>query len=354
MLFERRSVASGASGACGGFLFLQSKKPGVHLQLAMGSMERYDGLSEELEADIEFHRNGGLILIEEEVEAPIMEAFAQRQSELGLDVRLIGRKEVLRMEPRLDGPHLGATFSPADGQVNPLKLTMALVAAARRNRAEIQVGMPVRCIDREGEGYAIRTEQETVSVARVVIAAGVWSSALVAPLGIRLPVRPRKGQMMVTEPMPRLIHHVVLSAGYITAKYRQAEDPSADLGVGLALEQTDSGNLLVGSTREFAGFDQATTPEGLYAMARCARRAMPLLENLHIIRSFAGLRPWTPDGLPFLGKLPDHEGIFLAVGHEGDGIMLAPITGKLITEAILDRKPSVDLAALRVDRIDPI
>lgn len=361
-LLEESSVASGASGACGGFLFLQSKKPGVHLQLAMESMRLYEGLSEEVEADLEFRRNGGLVLIEQEAEGPIMEVFARQQHESGLDVRLIGREEVLRMEPRLDGAHLGATFSPFDGQVNPLKLAVAFVIAARRNAAEIRSGTPVLRIDREQGGYAIRSRGEIVSVGKVVIAAGVWSNALLAPFGIRLPIHPRRGQMIVTEPMPTLIHHVVLSACYITAKYRPSEwsahsadrirSASSDLGVGLALEQTDSGNLLVGSTREFAGFDRTTTPEGLHAVARCGLRALPLLKRFHVIRSFAGLRPWTLDGLPFLGELPGHEGMFLAAGHEGDGVMLAPITGKVMAEMILDGKPSVDLMDFRVDRVD--
>jgi len=164
--------------------------------------------------------------------------------------------------------------------------------------------------------------------------------------------------------MPRLIHRVVLSACYITTKYCQSESSEhsadrvrsapSDLGVGLALEQTDNGNLLVGSTREFVGFDRTTTPEGLHAVARCGLRVMPLLKRIYVIRSFAGLRPWTPDGLPFLGELPGHEGIFLAAGHEGDGIMLAPITGKIMAEMIVDGKPSVELTDVRVDRMGPM
>ena len=100
------------------------------------------------------------------------------------------------------------------------------------------------------------------------------------------------------------------------------------------MDQTSSGNLLLGSTREFVGFDKRTTYEGINSILRNTSRIIPKLKNMNIIRSFAGLRPYTPDGLPILGKVQGIEGFIMAAGHEGDGMALSPITGELIAELI--------------------
>ena len=106
------------------------------------------------------------------------------------------------------------------------------------------------------------------------------------------------------------------------------------------MEQTRAGNLLIGSTREFAGYNRSVTPEGIRAILEHARSFVPAIEKLNIIRSFAGLRPYTPDGMPVLGKMGGVEGFIVAAGHEGDGIALAPITGFLIAELITTGKMS--------------
>jgi sarcosine oxidase subunit beta len=132
---------------------------------------------------------------------------------------------------------------------------------------------------------------------------------------------------------------VVLDARYIGVKFGLGssegdEDPVARFGVGLALEQAESGNVLIGSTREFTGFDVRIPWEAVAAIRMYTLHVAPAMSGVSIIRSFAGLRPHTPDGLPLLGPVDGVEGLVLAAGHEGDGITLAPITGQLIADYV--------------------
>jgi sarcosine oxidase subunit beta len=135
---------------------------------------------------------------------------------------------------------------------------------------------------------------------------------------------------------------------YIAAKF----DPKiAEAGgVGFAVEQTANGNILIGSTREFVGFDKHTTYEGIHSIASNILRVIPEIESLHIIRAFAGLRPYTPDGLPILGKVESVDGFIMAAGHEGDGITLAPITGEMIARLVAAKAAPFPFNDFRLER----
>jgi sarcosine oxidase subunit beta len=140
----------------------------------------------------------------------------------------------------------------------------------------------------------------------------------------------------------------MLSAGYIVAKFNPQFAHQS--GSGVSIDQTAKGNILIGSTREFVGHDRKTTFPGLTRIARRARQLIPSLGSLDVIRSFAGLRPYTPDGLPILGKVEQVEGLIMAAGHEGDGIALSPITGELISQLITGEEPSVSMEPFRHSR----
>jgi sarcosine oxidase subunit beta len=148
--------------------------------------------------------------------------------------------------------------------------------------------------------------------------------------------------------MPPLIAHCLLSAKYIAAKF----DPASALagGTGFAVEQTANGNVLIGSTREFAGYDRQTTYEGLNAMAGQILRVLPGLKDLHVIRAFAGLRPYTQDGLPILGRVEVLSGFIMAAGHEGDGITLSPVTGEIIAGLVAGKPARFPLDDFRLER----
>ncbi len=334
ILVERDDIASGTSGACDGFVFLQSKKPGVHLQMALESARMMERLSTTLQRDIEYEKNGGMIVIRSPEDMPEMRKLVERQRKIGLEVHLLDSHEALEMEPCLSPDIAGATYSPMDAQVNPMSLCLALAEAAERLGAKILTNTEVTNISiLNGKINGVVTPGGVIKSDIVVNAAGVYAPIIGNMVGVDLPIKPRRGQILVTEPVPQMLRRVMICSRYITSKFSSHSGQNS-LGVGLALEQTRAGTILIGSTREFVGYNQNVTPEGIRAVLEHASNFVPAIASLNIIRSFAGLRPYTPDGMPILGKMDGVEGFIVAAGHEGDGIALSPITGFLIAELI--------------------
>lgn len=355
-LLEGRDICAGSSGACDKAISMQSKNPGLHLDLALESATMFTGLADELAADIEYHHCGGMIAIENARQLAIMEKFVERQKSHGLPVNIISIDEARRRQPALSPNLVASTYSPADAEVSPLKLTFAFAGAARRGGAVLKTGIAVKdLMVKNGRVSGVVTDTGTFSADVVINATGVWAPAIGRLAGLEVPIKPRRGQIIVTEAMPPLITGEMWSARYIVAKYNpemiREEDPqAADLGVGLALGQTHDGTLLIGGTREFAGYEPVTTPEGTNAILRHAVNIVPALAKVHVIRTFAGLRPYTPDGMPILGPVEGLEGLIMAAGHEGDGIALAPITGKMIAEYVASGLMSDAMGKLSLSR----
>jgi sarcosine oxidase subunit beta len=195
----------------------------------------------------------------------------------------------------------------------------------------------------------VQTEKEKISTSVVVNAAGTFASQIARMVGMEVPIEPRRGQLLVTESAPRLIKRVAISGRYILAKYNP--DLAAQKGEGLSMEQTASGNLLLGASREFVGFDTSTTIEKLHRIAGQAIRVLPALKTIKAIRTFAGLRPYTPDGYPFVGPVPQIEGFMMAAGHEGDGIAFAPLMGEFISQLIVDGKTQLVIDEMKASRL---
>ena len=348
-LLESEDLASGSSGACDGLVLLQSKRPGVHLRLAMESRNLFDRLTRELPVPIEYRACGGMVVIETQEELRAMERYVKEQRETGLEVDLLDIAAVRRMEPELSESLLGAAYSSLDGQVNPIALTHGFALGARDLGARMQRHTKVTGLRLEGGRVTgVETDQGRFSAGVVVNAAGVLATRIGEMAGIHVPIRPRRGQLLVTGAVKPMIGHCFISAGYIAAKYNP--DGAKGAGEGISVEQTESGNLLLGSTREFVGFDRRTTVEGLRGIARRTMAVLPRLSDLNVIRSFAGLRPYTPDGLPILGPVKGVDGLIMAAGHEGDGIALSPITGKLIAQFIVEGRTEIPLDPFRLER----
>ncbi len=334
ILVEKDDIASGTSGACDGFVFLQSKKPGAHLRMAMESAKMMERLSDELQRDVEYEKNGGMIVAKSQEDMLVLRDLVERQRESGLEVHLLDSREAREMEPCLAPDVAGATYSPADAHVNPMSLCLAFAQAAKQMGAEILTNTEVTdVLVTDGRVEGVVTSRGVIKADVVVNAAGVYAPVIGRMVGIDLPITPRRGQVLVTESVPRMFTRSMICSKYIVSKFSpgQTQDP---MGVGMAMEQTRAGTILIGSTREFVGYDRSVTPEGIRAILKHASEHVPVIKDLNIIRSFAGLRPHTPDGMPILGKVGDVEGFIVAAGHEGDGIALSPITGFLIAELI--------------------
>jgi len=349
ILLERGDIASGSSGACDGLVFLQSKRAGVHLELAIESRRRFSLLSRELPVPIEYKETGGMVVIETEEEMAAMQSFVKHQRAGGLEVSLVDSDRAHQLEPYLADHILGATHSPLDGQVNPIALTIGFALGAKARGVRVVTGTTVQGIDlKAGKVAAVETNAGCFKTDIVINAAGAHAAEIGKMVGVSIPIKPRRGQILVTEVCPSIVRHCMISAKYIAAKY----DPgiASANGEGISIEQTQNGNFLLGSTREFVGFEKRTTAAGLQRIAAKTACLIPALEDVNVIRAFAGLRPYTPDGLPILGPVEEVPGFFMAAGHEGDGIALAPITGELIAQMIARGESDISLEDFRLDR----
>lgn len=359
-LVERGDLAFGASGACDQDIILQSKNPGLHLTLALESARIYKSLEAELDHPIEYEETGGMILIETPEEMEVMRDFVKRQQETGLQVEILDRKEAGKMQRGLSPHLLGATYSPQDAHVNAIEMTLAYARAAVRNGAELFLHTEVTSLLHQGDRITgVETSDGAIYCETVINATGAWAPFIGRMAGIEIPIQPRRGQIIVTEETPPLIMGDILSARYIVAKYnpgtlKDFDDPGIKMGVGLSLSQTQKGNILIGATREFVGYNTQVTREGLKEILKYATRLVPALKEINMIRMFAGLRPYTPDGLPIIGAVKGLEGFFMAAGHEGDGIALSPVTGKIVSDLIIDGETFMDVSPLGIERFEKI
>lgn len=349
VLLEKSDLASGSSGACDGLVLMQTKKPGIHLRLAMESKKRFEQLKNQLPVSIEYENNGCMVVIETETERQIMNQSVKKQRDVGLDVSLLDSDQAREIVPQVSEHIKGAAYSPLDSQVNPIALTHGLALGAKQLGAEVVTHAAVRDIRLAGDRVqAVVTDQGRFKADFIVNAAGVYAPQIGEMINLQIPIRPRRGQILVTEAARPMLKCCLISASYIAAKFNP--DLAKREGQGISADQTASGNFLLGSTREFVGFDNRTTPAGLQKIAQGISKILPCLKQLHIIRTFAGLRPYTPDGLPILGAVDAVDGFIMAAGHEGDGISLSLITGELIAQLIVDGRTSFPLADFKLER----
>ncbi|HEV7367635.1 FAD-binding oxidoreductase [Arenibaculum sp.] len=359
VLLDASGPAAGSSGACDGYVSVSTKTSATALDLAAASQALYPALVARLPGRTEFETCGGLLLIEDEADEPAVAAHAEAVRGRGLDVRLVGRAELAALEPGIAPGMRGAAFAPGEAKVNPYAMTLALVAGAQGLGARTLWPARVDAVERIGARIAgLSTTAGMVRAEQYVFAAGAASAALGALAGVVLPVEPRRGELAVTERTAAAPRRVLVSGRYLAAKSRPeaaAGDADAEtrLGYGFVAETTATGQCVLGSTRVFAGFGRTVSPEGLATIIAGALRRYPALAGTRVLRAFAGLRPFVPDQKPLIGRSRILDNLIVATGHEGDGITLAPITGRAVAALAAGRTPEIDLSPFDPDRFTP-
>jgi sarcosine oxidase subunit beta len=349
VVVDRGAVAGGTSSASAGHASVQGRVPGPALAFAMANIELLEALQEELPGDFEYVRSGGVVVAEDETERALLQAFVARQSAF-LPVRFLEPSELRELEPHLAPRFVGATHCPLDGYANPMGLALALARGARERGAVIWSHTEVTGLrHRDGMIEGVETTAGPVATLVVVNAAGVWAAGLAARLGVEIPLVPRRGQLVVTEPLSPLIGAIVSHAGHIPFREHGIPAPAeveGELQKKRYLKQVRSGGFrgrfYVGSTSEFVGFDRATTWDGATQLARYAVESVPALARARLVRIWAGLRPRTRDGRFLIGPVPGIDGLYLATGHDSVGVLHAAMTGKLLAEWIQSgRRPEL-------------
>ncbi|MEV0981628.1 FAD-dependent oxidoreductase [Streptomyces sp. NPDC049915] len=351
---DRGPVAGGTTGAGEGNLLVSDKEAGPELELALLSIRLWRELAAALppEGAVEHELKGGLVVAPDETALTALRAFAAGQRAAGVQAYEISARELPELEPELAPGPAGGFHYPQDAQVQPAKAAAALLRAARRQGARVRLGEEVTAVltDARGAVRGVRTPRGDLHAPAVVNAAGTWGGHLAALAGTHLPVLPRRGFVLVTEPLPPgLIRHKVYAADYIA----DVASDSAALQSSAVVEGTPAGTVLIGATRERVGFDRSLSTEALRRLASQATALFPALADVHALRAYCGFRPYLPDHLPAIGPDPRVPGLHHACGHEGAGIGLAPATGLLVAAALTGAEPPVPIEPFRPHRFPP-
>jgi D-hydroxyproline dehydrogenase subunit beta len=327
-LFDRSFVASGSSGACEGNVLAWDKELDRELPLALRSAELWAALAQRLDDAFEYDRKGSVVVAETEAELVAAGERARLLAGLGVEGEVLDADALRREEPHAAHDLPGGVLYPGDAQLEPRLATAALARAAVALGAELRTDVSVDRILRGPDGRAtgVETSGGPVAADMVVVAAGVWTPALLATAGLTVPVTPRKGQVVVLERSPVVFRRKLSEAGYVAA----VEADDAALQIAMVVESTPSGTALLGSSRQHVGFDRDVELSVAGAIARRAARFFPVLRDARALRVYAGLRPLTPDHVPIIGPFAQAPNLCVATGHEGAGIGLAPATGELV------------------------
>ncbi|MFI9245101.1 NAD(P)/FAD-dependent oxidoreductase [Streptomyces sp. NPDC053086] len=344
---DRGPVAGGTTGAGEGNLLVSDKEPGPELELALLSARLWAGLADELGTAIEYEPKGGLVVASTPATLAALRDFAAGQRGAGVLAVPVDADRLPCLEPHLAPGMAGGVHYPQDAQVMPALAAARLLCASG---APLHMGHTVTGVLRAADGtvYGVRTDRGDIHAPAVVNAAGTWGGDLAALAGVRLPVLPRRGFVLVTEPLPRMVRHKVYAADYVA----DVASDSAALRTSPVVEGTAAGPVLVGATRERVGFDRSLSLPAVRALAAGAIGLFPFLERVRALRAYAGFRPYLPDHLPAIGADPRAPGLFHACGHEGAGIGLAPGTGQLIAQALTGKTPELDPTPFRPERFD--
>ncbi|MFH8382184.1 NAD(P)/FAD-dependent oxidoreductase [Kitasatospora sp. NPDC018058] len=345
---DRGPVAGGTTGAGEGNVLVSDKEPGPELDLALLSARLWRDLAEELGPAVEYEPKGGVVVAATGAGQEALRAFATGQTAAGVVAEEVPGERLRELEPHLAPGLAGGFHYPQDAQVQPALAAAHLVREARRMGAELITGESVTAVDRGPDGAVrgVRTDRRRLAAPAVVNAAGTWGGELAALAGVQLPVMPRRGFVLVTEPLPRIVRHKVYAADYVA----DVASGSAGLQTSAVVEGTPGGPVLIGASRERVGFDRTLSQEVLCRLAGQAAELFPVLADVAVMRVYRGFRPYLPDHLPAVGADPRVPGLYHACGHEGAGIGLAPATGLLISEQLTGKQPELDLAPFRADR----
>jgi D-hydroxyproline dehydrogenase subunit beta len=346
-LLDRAEVAGGSTGAGEGNVLLCDKVPGPELELAKLGHQLYDELEERYPDVARIRRKGALLVYPDADAVQRRDALAAAMAAEAVACVPLDGDEARAIEPELAPDIAGALLFPTDLQCDPLGITRAAGRALRGLGGTVQAGTPVRAVRAaRGRIQGVETDDGFVACPTVVLAAGAWTAPLAQSAGIRLPVEPRKGQLVMTEAAPDFVRHKVLDASY--ADTVASADPAAQ--VATVLETSWRGAVLVGSSRERVGFDDTVSDDVTAELLRRGRRLMPGLARLRVTDAWVGFRPYLPDHLPAVGPSRAVEGLWVSTGHEGAGIALGPISGRLVARAYCGEPLPIDLAPFAPDR----
>jgi sarcosine oxidase, subunit beta len=340
LLLEKEAFfGQGATGRCAGGVRYQFDTE-VNIRLSLESLPMLERFEEEIGQPIDYRQCGYLMLLSQPEDLAVFQAQVSLQNRLGVDTEWLSGDEIRRRLPvmRLEDI-LAGTFHSKDGLVDPNGVVMGFIQAARRLGVRAETGFEVSGIQVDAGGVvAVETSAGTVSTRTVVNAAGPWAGLIGEMAGVDIPITPLRRQMLTTTPLPDLPVDFPFVIDFAQSLYFHRE------GQGVLTGMSNPG--------ERPGFDQSVDPEWELVNLEAAAARLPMLEGAGLASHWAGLYEVTPDAHPIFGKT-HVPGFYLCAGFSGHGFMHGPVTGKLMSEIILDgRFHTVDVSMLDLERFE--
>jgi glycine/D-amino acid oxidase-like deaminating enzyme len=329
-VLESRFAGGGTTAAAMGHVVVMDDSP-AQFALTKRSRRLWEELAPEMPGDCEDEAAGTLWVATDEEERAHVARKAALYRERGVEVEDLSPSDLSRLEPNLRPGLAGALRVPGDRVVYPVNAARWLLSRAEGRGAVRREGVEALAVF----GRRVETRQGTLEAGAVVNAAGT-AAPLLTP---GLPVAPRKGHLVITDRYPGFCRHQLVELGYLKSAHTPAPE-----SVAFNLQPRATGQILLGSSREFVGLDASINRRIRARMIRRALEFMPALASLSAIRTWIGFRPATPDNLPLIGRFDPAPGLVIAAGHEGLGITTALATAELVADAILGRESAIDPA----------
>ena len=359
-LLERGEVAGEASGVnMGGIGSLGwGNIPDLEAYLTMGSLQIFKRLQLDMGYDIEFRQSGALTAIQTDEEFEYARDRVNGLRALGYEIELLSVNEVRSIEPEVSPELRGFTYSRLRSQADPVKATQAFAAAAEREGARILTGHDVSQIEPPLRHIGVRTNlgqadgNYVVSAGgtkfhaeTLVLAAGAWCDRLGAMMGLRIPIFPVRGQMWATDSLPPRLFHT-MSATESSLHWSQSpgnddatppeltHQGTARVTRHLYGRQRRNGEIIFGGDRQLVDFDDTPGAQGIEVNRGHAIEVLPFLRDIPIKRTWGGVMPFSIDGKPIIGKIPQRANLYIVGGLCSSGFGRGPMAGKLLADYI--------------------
>jgi D-hydroxyproline dehydrogenase subunit beta len=330
LILEAGFAAGGTTAAGMGHIVVMDDSP-EQLALTAYSERLWTELMPALSRSAETDRCGTLWIAEDDAQLAAVRSKQALYTSAGITTELLDERGVAEAEPQLRAGLTGALRVPADAVVYPPGAALHLLNNARAHGATVREGFTVDALD----AHAARGSGETLHAEIVVNAAGANAVRLTPELQIV----PRKGHLVITDRYPGFCRHQLVELGYLTSAHVMTSE-----SVAFNVQPRATGQLLIGSSRELAGWDASINRAVLRKMLARAEEFMPSIAQLRAIRVWTGFRPATPDKLPLIGRWESTPGLWIASGHEGLGITTSLGTAQILADMILGRQPAIDPA----------
>jgi glycine/D-amino acid oxidase-like deaminating enzyme len=350
-VIDRGPVSSGTTGAGEGNILVSDKEIVSEITLAKRSRDLWFEINTDIGGGFELEPKGGIVVSRSATGIESLKKLVKHQESHGINTQLLNQKELIKIEPNISKAIEFAVLYPQDSQCQPMLAAAQMIRAVKKRGGRFNHGENVIAIkSSNNQVNTVVTDKASYPTGAVINATGTWAGEIARLAGSDLPIMPRRGFILVTNAAPKLVHHKVYDAEYVA----NVASGDAQLQSSAVIEGTESGTILIGSSRERVGFNNEFSVAILRQLARQAIEIFPILESLQLLRAYRGFRPYAPDHLPVIGEDSIINGLFHAAGHEGAGVGLAPVSAQLITEILQGKPTFMDASAFSPARFQKV